>query len=71
MSKKNNVNPDYYKQGGRNRPDETTPHGVPTRTTPYGVPTWRGSTRSRPGSSARSTAHCCWRSLRPGWRCCC
>ena len=27
MSSKNNVNPDYYKQGGRNRPDETTPHG--------------------------------------------
>jgi len=27
VSSKNNVNPDYYKQGGRNRPDETTPHG--------------------------------------------
>ena len=27
MSNKNNVNPDYYKQGGRNRPDETIPHG--------------------------------------------
>ena len=27
MSSKNRVNPDYYSQGGRNRPDETTPHG--------------------------------------------
>jgi len=27
MSSKNKVNPDYYSQGGRNRPDETIPHG--------------------------------------------